>query len=111
MVTQEWVPAQGQDPDIGPFVYGLSREFKKQTDQLSNKEIWAHWDLLEVQEGVLYQRWAERTLSAKGRMLLPQGFVKEALTEVDDGPESCYLGRMKTLRKIKARFWWTFEIE
>ena len=44
-------------------------------------------------------------------MLLPQGFVKEALTEVDDGPESCYLGRMKTLRKIKARFWGPFGIE
>ena len=28
--------------------------------------------------------------SAKGRMVLPPGFVKEALTEVNDDPASCY---------------------
>ena len=39
-------------------------------------------------------------------MLLPQGFVKEALTEVADGPESCYLGRMKTRSsQVLVTFW------
>jgi len=41
-------------------------------------------------------------------MVLPQGFVKEALTEVNDGPASYYLGRMKTLRKIKRPVLVTF---
>lgn len=41
-------------------------------------------------------------LSAKGRMILTHGFVKEAINQVHN--EGSHLGRMKTLRKIKARF-------
>ena len=40
-------------------------------------------------------------------MVLPQGFVKEALPEVHNGPAGRQLGRIKTLRKRKGRFWST----
>ena len=103
--------AQGQDPDIGPVVDQLSREWKKPFDEelqpLSRaiREIWAQWELLELREGVLYLRSAEGTSTSKSRMVLPQVLVKEALTRVHDGPAGAHLGRMKTLRKMKARFW------
>ena len=103
--------AQAQDPDIGPVVDRVSREWKKLTAKelhplsRATREIWAQWELLELREGVLYLRPAEGTSSAKSRMVLPQGLIKEALTEVHDGPAGGHLGRMKTLKKMKARFW------
>ena len=103
--------AQAQDPDIGPVVDRVSREWKKPTAEelqplsRATREIWAQWELLELRKGVLYLRPAEGTSSAKSRMVLPQELIKEALTEVHDGPAGAHLGRMKTLRKMKARFW------
>ena len=38
-------------------------------------------------------------------MVLPQGLIEEALSEVHDGQASAQLGRIKTLRKMKNRFW------
>ena len=54
---------------------------------------------------LLFLQSAEGTSSAKSRIVLPRGLIKEALTEVHDGPAGAHLGTMKTLRQIKARFW------
>ena len=71
----------------------------------ATREIWAQWELLELREGVLYLQSAEETSPAKHSMVLPQGLIKEALSEVHDGPAGAHLGRMKTLRKMENRFW------
>ena len=47
---------------------------------------------------------SRRNVLAKGRMILPQGFVKEALIEVHNGPAGGHLERIKTLSKIKPGF-------
>ena len=102
--------AQSEDPDIGPVVDRLLLEWKKPTDEelrplsRETREIWAQWELLELQEGVLCLRSPERT-SARSRMVLPRKLVKEALMEVHDGIAGAHLGRMKTLKKMKTRFW------
>lgn len=89
----------------------MLREWKKATvEELqplsrATREIWAQLELLELREEVLYLRSAEGTSPAKRRMVLPQGLIKEALSEVHDGPAGANLGRLKTLRKIKNRFW------
>ena len=109
--TKNVARAQAQDPDIGPLVDQVLREWKNPTvEELqplsrATGEIWAQWELLELREGVLYLRSAEGASPAKSRMVLPQGLVKEALSEVHDGPAGAHLGRMKTLRKMKNRFW------
>ena len=103
--------AQAQDPDIGPVVDRVSREWKKSTVEefqplsRATRDIWAQWELLELQEGVLYLWSAEGISSANSRMVLPQGLIKEVLNELHDGPAGAKLGRMKTFRKMKARFW------
>ena len=103
--------AQSEDPDIGPVVDQLLREWKKPTDEelrplsRATREIWAQWELLELREGVLYLRSPERGPSAKSRMVLPQKLVKESLMEIHDGLTGAHLGRMKTLKKMKTRFW------
>ena len=102
---------QSEDPDIGPVVDQLLREWKKPTDEelrplsRATREIWAQWELLELREGVLYLKSPERTPSAKSRIVLPQKLVKESLMEVHDGLAGAHLGRMKTLKKMKTRFW------
>ena len=89
----------------------MLREWKKPTAEelqplsRATREIWAKLELLELREGVLYLQSAEGTSPAKSRMVLPQGRIKEVLSEVHDGPAGAHLGRMKTLRKMKTRFW------
>lgn len=60
---------------------------------------------MELREGVLYLRSPEGTPSANSRMVLPQKLIKESLVEVHDGLTGAHLGRMKTLKKMKTRFW------
>lgn len=89
--------APSEDPDIGPVVNQLLWEWKKPTDEelrplsRATREIWVQWELLELQEGVLYLWSPERTPSAKSRMVLPLKLVKESLTEVHDGLAGAHL--------------------
>ena len=102
--------AQAQDPDVGPLVDQMLQEWKKPSAEelqpltRATREIWAQWELLELRERVLYLRSAEGTSSVKRRMVLSQGLIEEALSEVHDGPAGAHLGRMRTLRKMKNRF-------
>ena len=103
--------AQREDPDIGPVVVQLLQEWKKPTTgelqptSQATRAVWAQFDLLQLHEGVLYVQSTESNPATKGRMVLPQTLVKEALLEVHDGPAGAHLGRMKTLKKMKDRFW------
>ena len=100
--------AQREDPDIGPVVDQLLREWKKPTDDelrplsRATREIWAQWEMLELR--VLYLRSPEGTPSGNSRMVLPQKLVKESLVEAHDGLTGAHMGRMKTLKKMKIRF-------
>ena len=67
--------------------------------------VWAQFELLLSQQGVLYIKSAGHTTQAKLRMVLQKQLVEKALVKVHDGVAGAYLGRMKTLMKIKARFW------
>ena len=99
--------AQREDPDIGPVVLQLLQEWKKPTTgelqptSQATRAVWAQFDLSQLQEGVLYVQSTESNPATKGRMVLPQTLVKEALLEVHDGPAGAHLGRMKTLKKAR----------
>lgn len=71
----------------------------------TTQATWAQFELLQLKEGVLYLQSSGSSSSTKQRMVLPQSLVKKALNEVHDGPAGAHLGRMKTLKKISARFW------
>ena len=108
--SENVVQAQSEDPDIGRVVDQLLREWKKPTDgelrplSRATREICSRWELLELR-GVLFLRSPEGTPSAKSRMVLPQKRVKESLVEVHNGLTGAHLGRIKTLKKMKTRFW------
>ena len=65
----------------------------------------AQFDLLQLKKVVLYLQSPDNTSSTKQWMVLPPSLVKQALIEVHDGPAGAHLGRMKTLKKINAKFW------
>ena len=74
--------AQSEDPDIGPVIDQLLREWKKPTDEelrrlsRATREVWVQWEPLELREGVLYLQSPERNPSVKSMMVLPQKLVK-----------------------------------
>ena len=103
--------AQRDDPDISVVLSHLLEEWRKPVvEELWSMSyaalaVWAQFELLLLQQGVLYIKSAGHTTQAKLRMVLPKQLVEKALVKVHDGVAGAYLGRMKTLMKIKARFW------
>ena len=65
---------------------------------------WAQYELLLLQQGVLYIKSAAHTTQAKLRMVVLKHLVEQALVEVHDGVAGAHLGGMQSLMRIKARF-------
>ena len=68
------------------------------------RDVWAQFQLLWLQQRVLYMKSAAHTTQAKLRMVVPKQLVEQALVEVHDGVAGAHLGGMQSLMKIKARF-------
>ena len=68
------------------------------------RAVWAQFELLLLQQGVLYIKSVAHTTQAKLRMVVPKRLVEKALVEVHDGVGCTRLGGMKSLMKIKAGF-------
>ena len=67
-------------------------------------DVWAQFELLLLQQRVLYVNSATHTTQAQLRMVVPKHLVEQALIEVHDGVDGAHLGGMQSLMKIKARF-------
>ena len=68
------------------------------------RDVWAQFELLLLQQRVLYIKSAAHTTQAKLRMVVLKHLVEQALVEVHDGVAGAHLGGMQSLMKIKARF-------
>ena len=68
------------------------------------RAVWAQFELLLLQQRVLYVKSAAHTTQAKLRMIVPKQLVEQALVEVHDGVAGAHLGGMESLMKMKARF-------
>ena len=64
------------------------------------RAVWAQFELLLLQQGVLYIKSAAHTTQAKLRMVVPKQLVEKALVEVHDGVAGAHLRGMKSLMKI-----------
>lgn len=71
----------------------------------ATRAVWAQFELLLLQQGVLYIKSAGHTNQTKLKMVLPKYSVERALVEVHDGAAGAHLGRTKTLKEMKAKFW------
>ena len=68
------------------------------------RAVWAQFELLLLQQRVLYVKSAAHTTQAKLRMIVPKQLVEQALVEVHDGVAGAHFGGMESLMKIEARF-------
>ena len=105
------VEAQLEDPDVGLVLRWLSQNKVKPTKQElqpmshTTRAVWAQFELLQLQDGVLVLKDAKDRQGYRNRTVLPSKLIKPAIKELHDGVAGGHLGRMKTLRKMKTRFW------
>ena len=68
------------------------------------RAVWAQFELLLLQQRVLYIKSAAHTTQAKLRMVAPKQLVDQALVGVHDAVAGAHFGGMESLMKKKARF-------
>ncbi|GFU01032.1 retrovirus-related Pol polyprotein from transposon 412 [Trichonephila clavipes] len=100
-------------PNAGAIV-----EFKESSDEKpswkdiapfhsTTKRYWALWDSLHLRNGVLYRKWeSDNGKILKWQLILPKTRVSTALKELHGSPTGGHFGVMKTLQKVRERFYW-----
>ena len=73
----------------------------------SFKALWAEWDSLHVENGLLKRAWE----SPDGRhvtmqVVVPATRIKEVLREMHSESSGAHFGINKMLSKIRERFYW-----
>ena len=120
--TSTWVPSwtvtnlrssQAGDPDLKKILAWK----QNQTSQPSFREIegtskatrslWAQWNRLQLENGVLYRRWeTDDGHATRLQLVLPRSMVSEVLSALHDAPSAGHLGVTKTLQRVRERFYW-----
>ena len=110
MKSEEIREAQLEDSDLGWILMRLEgAEGKPQRDMVSGRhpKYLDVWDDLVILEGVLYKMSDSDHWNRKPLLVLPEKLRKRALLMLHDARVSGHLGRKKTLRKIRERFYWS----
>ncbi|GFX39635.1 hypothetical protein TNCV_2103791 [Trichonephila clavipes] len=103
------------DPGIKPII-----EFKESSGEKTSwqdiapfhpttKRYWALWDSLHLRNGVLYRKWASddgKTFTHRWQLILSKTRVSTVLKELHGSPTGGHFGVMKTLQKVRERFYW-----
>ncbi len=101
--------AQLEDPLIGKVLrLKESRTEKPPWSEMSPlgykmKGYWSSWELLHVQDGVLYREWVEK-VGGRHRNLLV--LPEKLRTKSFDDKAAGHLGETKTLYRIRERYYW-----
>ncbi|GFV31474.1 retrovirus-related Pol polyprotein from transposon 412 [Trichonephila clavipes] len=97
------------DPEIKPII-----EFKESSDEKpgwqdiasfhpTTKRYWALWDSLHQKNGVLYRKWeSDDGKTFMWQLILPKTRVSTVHGSLTGG----HFGVMKTLQKVRERFYW-----
>ncbi|GFW49334.1 retrovirus-related Pol polyprotein from transposon 412 [Trichonephila clavipes] len=93
-------------------------EFKESSDEKpswqdiapfhpTKKRYWALWDSLHLRNGVLYRKWrSDDGKTFRWQLILPKTRVSTVLKELNGSPTGGHFGVMKTLQKVRERFYW-----
>ena len=111
--NEEIRQAQLQDSDIKHVLRwketGENKPSWKEISHLSSatKTYWVHWNLLQIQEGVLMRKWE----SADGKevtwkIVLPKSMRSTILQELHSSITAGHLGVNKLLHKVQRRYYW-----
>ncbi|GFY28765.1 retrovirus-related Pol polyprotein from transposon 412 [Trichonephila clavipes] len=100
------------DPEIKPII-----EFKESSDEkprwqdiasfhLTTKRYWALWDTLHLRNGVLYRKCeSDDGKTLRWQLILPKTRISTVLKELHGSPTGGHFGVMKTLQKVRERFY------
>ncbi|GFS71286.1 retrovirus-related Pol polyprotein from transposon 412 [Trichonephila clavipes] len=73
----------------------------------TTKCYWALWDYLHLRNGVLYRKWeSDDGKTFRWQLILPKTRVSTVLKELHGSPTGGHFGVMKTLQKVRERFYW-----
>ena len=95
---------QAADPDLKPILSWKQNQTSQPTPQevqgvsKATKSLWARWNRLQLQNGVLYRRW--ETEDGRGtwlQLVLPRSLVPTVLSALHDAPSAGHLGVARTL--------------
>ena len=120
--SDKWIPAwttaelknaQQSDPDIQQMITWIEmgsvpKQFPRQVSHRL-QTFWAQRQSLKVLNGVLHRLWEDVPhggLNKQWQLVLPQSLIKNVLQELHDSPTSGHMGVMKTLGKIRSRYYW-----
>lgn len=102
------------DPDIKPIIDLKEASNATPTWQdistysPTTKQYWALWDSLHIRNGVLYRKFeSDDGKTFRWQLLLPRSRVTDVLKELHSSPTGGHFGVMKTLQKVRERFYWS----
>lgn len=105
--------SQLEDSDIKPILEFLESDSARPVWQAissfspTTKRYWALWNSLHLQNGVLYRKWeSDDGKTSRWQLILPKSRIPEVLRELHNGATGGHFGLMKTLQKVRERFYW-----
>ncbi|GFT74516.1 retrovirus-related Pol polyprotein from transposon 412 [Trichonephila clavipes] len=104
---------QMADPDIKPLIEFMESSSNKPSWQdisaysPTTKQYWALWKSLHLRNGVLYRKFeSEDGKTFRWQLVLPRSRIPEVLKELHGSPTGGHFGVMKTLHRVRERFFW-----
>ena len=120
--TSTWVPSwtvtnlrssQAADPDLKKILAWKQNQTSQPAFQeiegtsKATRSLWAQWNRLQLENGVLYRRWeTDDGHGTRLQLVLPRSMVSEVLSALHDAPSAGHLGVTKTLERVRERFYW-----
>lgn len=105
--------SQLEDSDIKPILEFMKNGSAKPSWQdissfsPATKRYWALWQSLHLRNGVLYRKWeSEDGRANRWQLILPRSRIPEVLGELHSSATGGHFGLLKTLRKVRERFYW-----
>ncbi|GBM65602.1 hypothetical protein AVEN_164711-1 [Araneus ventricosus] len=112
-VTRKSQKAQLEDPAIRPILEKkLNSEDRPSWQEIApespaTKRYWTLWDFLHLKDGVQYRKWEGDDGSfCRWQLILLKSRIQDVLRETHDSASGGHFGVMKSLSKIRERFYW-----
>jgi hypothetical protein len=104
--------AQKSDPVISVLLGWLENGRERPvfdsvlTESREVKALWAQWDQLVLNHGVVYRVWADTIGPNRELLLVPETFKTNILRQAHDAVIGGHMGVQKTLCKVKQSLYW-----
>ena len=117
-MAQGWKAAdmkskQEADPNLRQILLRKQNQAAQPTQQevqgvsKATKSLWAQWNRLQLENGVLYRKWAtEDGHGTRLQLVLPRLLVPDVLSALHNAPSARHLGVTKPVERVRERFYW-----